>query len=145
HIELMWRERFGLGLDPLARLLKLLDEPEEWVSEEGDLNLYHRRFPEFTIVEGRMLIEHFAQSWSKKFPDPDAHSYYVECRYHATVLKRCVFVSCDGGRYHVPVPNRLDDDHFELDKSSLEYKIALLYGRYGPREDDLARVGLVVR
>src|SRR5690348_6036768 len=30
-IELLWRERFGIGLNPLSRFQRLLDEPAEWI------------------------------------------------------------------------------------------------------------------
>ncbi len=145
HVELMWRERFGLGLDPLGRLARLLNESDNWQTIPGMQSLfYHKLFPEFTIVEGEDVTKDFEEPWTLKFPDTHARSYYVECRYHTTVLRKCMFVSCDGGRYHVPIPRRTGDDTFALDTSSLEYKIACLYHQYMPLETVLPRCGVTL-
>lgn len=125
HIELMWRERFGLGLDPLARLSKLIEERDKWINIVGNLTSfrYHQDFPEFTIREGEIINSSFVEPWTKKFPDPSAQSYYIDAHYHSTVLRKMVFVSCDGGRYQVPLP-RMDATGTKriLDLGSLEYK-----------------------
>lgn len=49
HVELIWRERFGLGLSPLERMRRFLDEPERW-RKRGDGYMYFEQFPEFTAL-----------------------------------------------------------------------------------------------
>lgn len=144
HIELMWRERFGLGLAPLARLYRLLDEKENWVTVGGESYLYHKEFPEFTIRDGETLNENFVEPWTRKFPDPHAYSYHVEIRYLTTVLKKTLFISCDGGRYSIPAPKRVDNEHWVIQKRSLEYKIASICRQYWPLSDVLASKGVQI-
>ena len=49
-IEYLWRKHFGIDLSVNDKLLRLLDEPDDWA---GDLNngdcKYHRIYPEFQI------------------------------------------------------------------------------------------------
>lgn len=142
HIELMWRERFGLGLSPLERLRQLVEDKDAWQSVQGDSYLYHRDFPEFTITEGETVHSDFQESWVTKFPDPHASSVYVDCKYLGTVLKRCLFVRVDGGRYMMPIPKLLEGGSLELDTSTLEFKIADLYRQYLPLREVLPPKGI---
>lgn len=141
-IELMWRERFGLGLDPLSRFHKLLDEPAEWVELPGEDYRYHRRFPEFTIQDSNTVVEDFRESWSEVFPDPRAWSYYKEVRYLSTVLARMLFVDCDGGRYHLPAPTRRDDGSWYVERESPAMKLAAQLPQYMPLQDTFPRIGV---
>lgn len=75
HVELMWRERFGLGLSPLDRAERLLGKVDDWIKVEGDSFLYHRQFPEFTIVDGKTMQESFVEPWTRLYPDPAAWSF----------------------------------------------------------------------
>lgn len=143
HIELMWRERFGLGLDPLSRLLKLLDDDSSWVTVHGDSYIYHKMFPEFTICDGEQVCDNFVEPWTQNFPNPKASSYYVECRYLTTILKKALFVTCDGGRYSVPAPS-LENGTWIIDTSSLEWKIAKIYQQYLPLPTALPSKGVIL-
>jgi hypothetical protein len=145
HIELMWRERFGLGLDPLSRLERLVEEKEKWIKVGDESYLYHQSFPEFTIRNGEDLNDHFVMDWTKTFPDPTAWSYYVEARYHTTTLRKMAFVACDGGRYRVPLPKPPETgSKWVINLGSLEYKIAMLYQQYFPLPSTLSGKGLEV-
>lgn len=141
QVELMWRERFGLGLDPLSRLSLLLDERDDWVDVHGDSYIYHRQFPEFTITESETVTADFSEPWTEKFPNRKAWSYYVECRYFTTVLKKTLYVSCDGGRYRVPAPERKNGE-WVIDTSSPEYKISEIYRQYHPLPEMLKLAGI---
>lgn len=148
HIELMWRERFGLGLHPLARFKNLVKVKEDWVNIPGEQSyLYHRDFPEFTICHGKQLNPNFSMEWTRKFPDKAAWSYEVEVKYHSTILRRIPFVACDGGRYKVPFPSPEPDEtgtKWLVRLGSLEYQIALLYEQYYPLPPTLAGKGLTI-
>jgi hypothetical protein len=132
HIELMWRERFGIGLPPLRRMLMLLDQPDAWVKMDGDSYLYHRDFPEYKIIKGKELNSNFVEEWTKKFPDPHASSLYVELWYNSTILKRSTYVLVDGARYMVPLPKPISEGKWKIKKNSIEYKIASIYTQYYP-------------
>ena len=143
-IELMWRERFGFGLDPLSRLTKLLDEDlSNWVKIESESYIYHRQFPEFTIVDGENINARYEEPWTRNFPDHTAWSYYVEVRYLTTILKKVLFVACDGGRYKIPAPKRVNDsDRWTINLDELGYKISKLYEQYFPLEMSLHGFGI---
>ena len=137
-IELAWRERFGLGLSPLRRAFRLLEEPENWQKIGGEDYFYHKDFPEFTLVEAETLVEHFQETWAMKFPDQHARSFYVKLCYGTTILKQFVFVSCDGGRYTLPSPRR-ENGRFKVNRNSIHCRVAQLYSQYFPIETALAR------
>ncbi len=143
-VELMWRERFGIGLSPLERFQKLLDEPDKWVNRPGRLDCFHhQQFPEFTIQhDGENNEEReFQEDWcEEKFPDPHCYKYEYELKYHSTVLDSVLIISCDGGRFMLPLPeiktieNSLDDEdvtrQFFILKNSIRYKVARLFRQY---------------
>jgi hypothetical protein len=120
-MELAWRERFGLGLPPLRRAFRLLEQPERWEKVEGEAYLYHHEFPEFTIVEGKTLVAGFREPWTQEFPDPAARSYVVQLRFGTTILRELIFVSCDGGRYSLPLPRVNEAGRYEINRNSLAW------------------------
>ena len=144
HVELMWRERFGIGLPPLRRMLMLLEQPDEWEKMGGDSYLYHRDFPEYKIIEGKELNSNFVEEWSEKFPDPHASSLYVELWYNSTILKRSTFVLVDGARYMVPLPEPISEGKWKISKNSIEYKIANIYTQYHPLDKILPVHGVEI-
>jgi hypothetical protein len=143
-IELMWRERFGLGLAPLARFHLLLNEPGEWVIVPGHAEIHHLAFPEFTIRDSDVVVRPFMEPWALKFPDQSAYSFYKEVRYLTTVLDQMLFVSCDGGRYSIPAPTIRGDGTFVIDGQSMAMRLARQLVQYSPLVDTLARVGIEV-
>ncbi len=144
HVELMWRERFGIGLPPLRRMLMLLEQPDEWEKMGGDSYLYHRDFPEYKIIEGKELNSNFVEEWSEKFPDPHASSLYVELWYNSTILKRSTFVLVDGARYMVPLPEPISEGKWKISKNSIEYKITNIYTQYHPLDKILPVHGVEI-
>jgi hypothetical protein len=142
QIELMWRERFGLGLTPFARFQRLLDSAADWVEIRGEDYRYHRQFSEFTIRNGKDINLQFNETWTKKFPDPNASSYYKEVYYNGTLIERMVFVSCDGGRYQIPLPERDDNGRFIIARNSTAMRLALQLWQYLPLEEAIARAGI---
>jgi len=143
-IELMWRERFGFGLNPLDRIQALISDPENWVSIDEDNFLYHREYPEFTIQRGKELVDPFKEPWVEKFPDPNASSFYVTLNYHTTVLERIVFVVVDGGRYTIPLPILAAPGEYCMDSKSVGFKIALLFDQYMLLYEGLPMHGLKI-
>jgi hypothetical protein len=145
-IEIMWRERFGLGLPPLARLSHLLDQTEAWICSPDKLQFYHKDFPEFTLAEGETVLHGYSESWSERFFDPYARSYNIEVRYFGSVLQKYLFVSCDGSRYQIPAPKRERDHSWTLDPHSPEYKIAKLMQSVSLLEAGLkhAKINLII-
>jgi len=50
--------------------------------------------------------EDFKESWANSFPDEHAASAYVDFFYNGTLIFRDVYVSVDGGRAMIPLPDR---------------------------------------
>jgi hypothetical protein len=148
QIELMWRERFGLGLPPLERMKLLLNDFKDWGSINEDTQLYHKQFPEFTVRQGKQINDHFRESWSDRFPDISAHSFEVELRYFETIIHKETFVTCDGGRYQIPLP-KIDisnsERKFYIQETSFAYKLAKIFWQYYPIDDALRRASIELR
>jgi hypothetical protein len=143
EIELMWRERFGIGQSPMQRISRLLSDPDKWQKVGGDDYLYHEDFPEFTIRDAPVLVDGFREDWSQRFPDTTATSFVVEVCYGTTVLRQYTFVACDGGRYRLPLPTLVGDgSRFQIDVSSIPWKIAQLYSQYLPPSAALTAAGV---
>ncbi|MBD1920986.1 ATP-binding protein [Microcoleus sp. FACHB-831] len=149
QIELMWRERFGLLLPPLERMKLLLNDFKDWGSINEDTQLYHKQFPEFTVRQDKQINEPFApEPWSACFPDTSAHSFEVELRYFETIIHKERFVSCDGGRYLIPLPKieRSNSERkFYIQQTSFAYKIAKIFWRYHPIDDALQKASIELR
>ena len=128
-MELAWRERFGLGLPPLRRAFRLLEEPAGWQRVGGESYFYCREFPEFTVKQGEIITQPFTEAWATRFPDPTAWSINVRLSYGTTVLREFVFVQCDGARYTLPLP-RLVAGRFQVNRNSIHWRIAQLYRQY---------------
>lgn len=128
RMELMWRERFGIGKSPLERFRQLIETKANWIAPLDKREMHNRMFPEFVIIHGKKINDRYHESWIDKFHDRSAYSHYIEVRYFNTLIEAFGFVVCDGGRYEIPIP-RLGkgDTSFYIYEDSLEYKIADLY------------------
>lgn len=133
NIELMWRERFGLNLDAVSRIFALVEEKDKWIKNDSETYIYHKDFPGFVIIDRKTSNPDFQSSWTKRFPDITAWSYYVEVRCDNTILKTIFFVACDGGRYRVPMPMwNEESQEWYINKNTLAYKISELYDQHFP-------------
>ncbi len=47
----------------------------------------------------------FQEDWANQFPDPDARSYFIDFFYNGVLVFRDIYVSVDGGRCHLPLPD----------------------------------------
>ncbi len=129
-IEFLWRKRFGIDLPVKERLLRLLDQPNDW---EGEFNCenrrYHKMFPEFqihiyerdyqSIDSDNSIIKNIAShQFDKKIIISD-----LLIRYHSTVLFDTMMLYLDGCRMLIPFPQSQtvysDNDSIETD--SLTY------------------------
>lgn len=153
RVELMWRERFGIGEPPLERFTSLLDSPYDWVIPEGDTEMHHRIFPEFNIQEGEKLNDPYREYWTDNFPDKSAYSKKIRVRYFGTLIYSMGFVVCDGGRYRISIPDLPplgQTGNYFLQRTSIEYKVTNLINRMYMGESDrlyrlLTSVGIDVR
>jgi len=134
EIERMWRIRFGLDLDPLARVLKLIREPNHWMSSEAPpeyegIIRYHRQFPQFTLdlrLQNDIPNGEFWEPWIERircdFQKAGARQtsvwlYYL--KYHNTILKT-------GQLMHprhtiMPLPQTASSEEYVKDAKEMKY------------------------
>jgi Putative DNA-binding domain len=156
-IEWMWRERLGIDLKPIERLSRLLDESNDWQEDPGRYNFHHMQYPEFTIVQDENGGDRaFSEPWCEgKFLDPHCSRYEFQLKYYSTVLETVTMVSCDGGRYMLPMPEidllqpASEDEEvnrvFFVCPSSIRMKVAGLFKQYFPLYATLERCGVEIR
>ncbi len=152
--ELEYREKLhalNLEIDPLDTFLALLDEPDNWVKIKRDQYIRHRYKPQFVIKEGETVNEDYREPWTQRFPDSHAQSFAVEYWYESTLLKSSLFVTADGGRFSIPIPELHKTDperegwdsiEFRININSLEWKTAMLFDQYDNLWDRLPRIGI---
>ena len=141
-IETMWRQKFGLDDPPIHRIKNYLLDVDGWEKTPGlENDVYHyKNFPEFIVVVGELLEKEFHEDWLKSFPDKE-HNFpvYVDVKYHATILERMTFISCDGTRYLAPIPERkiyrpeddaLDNFDYFYVRSSLNYLVFCMFQKF---------------
>ena len=79
----------------------------------------------------------FHEKWTEVFPDPYTTMFHIHLMVQGVTIKSLPFISADGGRYTLPLPELVvvnDEPAFYWSPNSIEYKIAEVIGnfyRYG--------------
>jgi hypothetical protein len=102
-IERMWRERFGLTVQPRRRMLGLLRDAD-WDRDLGNRSVaFHQIFADYRIEFGE---------WEKINPEPfsffftneDTYLQVARLMFNGTELFSLRIVVCDGGHMYFPEP-----------------------------------------
>lgn len=75
----------------------------------------------------------FHEPWTKMYPDQNTTRYPVYLKINNTIIKELTFISLDGGRIFVPMPEReVENDKrvFYWDMQSLPVKVCKIIGDY---------------
>ena len=87
----------------------------------------------FQIVLGEKFRQ-FTERWTKVYPDPNSSASPVYLRINNNIIKEFTFISMDGGRIFVPMPDirAIDEENVEYfwNLNSLEVKICNIVGEY---------------
>ncbi|MGO9839169.1 MAG: hypothetical protein ACLP1X_33725 [Polyangiaceae bacterium] len=59
-----------------------------------------------TLAWGLKSNENFHEEWANQFSDPHATSSYVDLFYNGALIHRELYVTVDGGRASLPLPER---------------------------------------
>jgi hypothetical protein len=116
-------------LESSAWGVESVDGREVWISEIDNT---------FQIVQGERGDE-FTEEWTARHPDPHSWSYPIYLKINGIVIKELRFISVDGGRIFVPMPEVRAVDgkrNFFWRTSSIEFKVGRVVGSYY-RYDDL--------
>lgn len=87
------------------------------------------------------------EPWMSKFPDGHISQYRVYLKYGETKIAELQFLSCDGARYFIPLPERRfpdegsssDNIEYYWVKNSLYFQVGEIIGDFY-RQEDLASV-----
>ena len=121
------------SLDTIEHFAQLL-VTDDW--EEQEIN--HQ--PVWTSESRptfQIRMEHddreFAEPWSRGHPDSNTMKFTVNLLINGTIVKTLMFVSLDGGRIVVPLPQRLFSDEEPIyfwDPESMDFKVGKIIGAY---------------
>ncbi len=90
--------------------------------------------------------EDFYEEWMKVFPDKNGRAFDLNLKIQGTIVKTLRFISGDGGRYTLPLPEVYlvnGKQAFVWRKNSLAYKVASVIDNFY-RSDSLEEVGQFV-
>jgi len=135
HTEYLWRRRFGIDMTPSEKLLRLLDNPEDWSETRWDVdrhsyNIYN---PEYQI---NVLDSQDAYETISYFYDDERMLYApLKLNYLTTTLYETELWYMDMGRCLIPKPeHKYDMEHglyyYYIEKDSLNGKLLPLFA-YG--------------
>lgn len=102
-----------------------IDHEEVWVCEKNNLFQFKR-----SESDGR---ESFREKWTSVFPDQHGSMFHINLMISGTVVRSLPFVSGDGGRYTLPLPDLAianDEQIFCWYKDEVDVLIAEIMGNY---------------
>lgn len=102
---------------------KLINHKQVWICDKDNT---------FQIEIGDYGGE-WQEKWVKVYPDVNASKYPVYLKINNTTIKEFTFISCDGGRIFVPLPELQSEGGqtvYIWRRDSLSYKICRIIGQY---------------
>lgn len=145
---------WGAGTGPSYR-----DALSVWKKGSGEfLNLDIDSHSEILSLKSDLLISvafgithnnDFVEDWANSFADPHASSEFVDFFYGTQLVFRDVYVSVDGGRCCLPLPEiKLDESNNEVNSLTVpedKYRFFRLLNRSADDYDSyLSRAGITV-
>lgn len=117
-------EAFKILLENTSWRKELIDHKEVWVCDKDNT---------YQIEIGEPSGE-FHEKWTQVYPDrQNVSGYLVYLKINNTIIKELTFVSCDGGRIFVPLPELQSEGGqtvYIWRKDSLPYKVCQVVGHY---------------
>ena len=86
----------------------------------------------FQIQRGDSKGE-FRESWTQRYPDKNTRGCSVYLKINNSTIKELTFISLDGGRISVPLPDRrYENEEFKYfwNMNSIEIKVCNIIGHY---------------
>lgn len=119
HVELLWKNRFGINASVYERYLILLDQCEEWEHDFGNKNYaFHKIHPEFRIETVEELCRTGWEPQAALYSNHHMTITPMYLMYHNTVVKELEMVTFDEYKVYLPWGSRgrlesvnLDDDN----------------------------------
>ncbi|MFT6288374.1 MAG: hypothetical protein ACJA09_003134 [Alcanivorax sp.] len=130
-------------LEEFAKLLSQAEWEKNFVGQDPVFVCKSKPTFQFDMLGER---EEFYEDWMKVFPDRNGRAFDLNLKIRGTTVKTLRFISGDGGRYTLPLPEVYLVDSkqaFVWRKNSLGYKVASVIGNFY-RCDSLEEVGRFV-
>ena len=103
HLEKMWKQRFGLDLNPVERMKYLLTKPNDWFKDIGNIDhAYNKDFPQFKIDFSETKLH--KEVFSYFYPNDDSFIGEASFMYHTTILFKLNYIYCDEMRLVLSYP-----------------------------------------
>ncbi len=102
---------------------EIINNDNVWVAEKNNT---------FQIQRGDSKGD-FREAWTQKYPDKNTKGYSVYLKINNSPIKELTFISLDGGRIFVPLPERKFEKEkviYFWDTNSLEFKVCKIVGKY---------------
>lgn len=104
HVELMWKERFGLTIPPSQRFKLILLEYKNWKLDIGNKNYgYYKPEPQYKIEFGEPKDGH--EPYELPFLNPNFHFGDIKLMYHSTIMHEHEYIYLDGMRFFTSAPS----------------------------------------
>lgn len=101
-----------------------IDHNEVWICQANNT---------FQIVPGKENRP-FKEIWTTKFPDQNTSMFHINLTINGIIVKSLPFISGDGGRYTLPLPELAVDNSktptFYWSPNSVEVKVAEIIGNF---------------
>lgn len=105
-IEDMWRERFGLNLPGIEKMLTFMSNPLQWEKNFGNSDIaYYRNSPEYHIKFGELRKFDTREAFCYFYPNPNAFLGNADFYINSTRLFSLEYMTCDEMRVYLPVPS----------------------------------------
>lgn len=116
-------EAFEKLLEHSSWRKELIDHKEVWFCDKDNT---------YQIEIGDRAGE-WQEKWAKVYPDANSSKYPVYLKINNVMIKELAFISCDGGRIFVPLPELRsagDGVTYVWKRNSLPYKVCQIIGQY---------------
>lgn len=108
---------------------KVINESEVWIADSDNT---------FQISRGERTQD-FRERWTDAHPDPNSAAYPIYLKINNNIIKELAFISVDGGRIFVPMPEKRQVSGNEVEyfwnMNSLEVKVCKVVGSYYSYQD----------
>lgn len=141
YIKLLGHENSPKFLDNFEIFLKTKGNWEKRQVDKSEVYFYKNN-NNYKIETSNEIEKEWTarESWMENFPDPHISEWKVYLKYGESKIAEFSFLSCDGGRYFLPIPEKRclekGDDYrclkFEYfwNKNSIEYKLGEVIGDF---------------
>ncbi len=119
--------------DTLEEFDRLLTQAEWEKNYEGSEPVFVCKAKPTFQFDMRGESEDFYEDWMKVLPDKNGKAYDLNIKINGVIVKTLRFISADGGRYTVPLPEVYLSDgkqEFLWRKNTLAYKVATVVDNF---------------